>query len=66
MELNDEVVELIIARIEAMPGNLQVHLGNHKTLDKEDMLKEVKSRSHLGKLIIQNQLNYLRALKVGI
>lgn len=64
MVSEEEIKKLVIARIEAMPPELKVSLGN-KELSKEELIKEVQKNTSLGRQIMQMHLTYLRAMKSG-
>jgi hypothetical protein len=59
---NDEV-QLVIARLNTMPSNITVNLGDSGVLEKSDLIKHVKKQDELGQKIVHMQLRYLRALK---
>jgi hypothetical protein len=60
----DELKKLVIVRLEAMPPNIRISLGG-KDLSKEDLIKEVKQDSKIGKTIVSMQIEYLRSMKRG-
>ena len=60
---NDDFTKLVLARLETMPSNVRVNLGNLKTLGRDDLITHVKNRDTLGKQIIEMQTAYLKSLK---
>lgn len=65
-EFDENVKELIIARIEStMPSNLKLFVGGNEGITKEAMIEHVKKCDEIGKSIIRNQLNFLRAVSSG-
>jgi hypothetical protein len=62
--MNDgDFTELIVARLETMPSNVRVNLGNLKTLGRDDLITHVKKGDSLGQQIIEMQMAYLKSLK---
>lgn len=63
----EEIKKLILARLEAMPDTIRVSLGSEgKELAKDDLIEHVKKEDPLGKMIIEMQLRYLKAMKTGL
>ncbi|MDI6806429.1 MAG: hypothetical protein QMD14_01280 [Candidatus Aenigmarchaeota archaeon] len=60
----EEIKKLILVRLEAMPSNIEIFLGG-RSLNKEELIEEVKKDTELGKLIVEMQLKYLRQMKEG-
>lgn len=65
VEINEEIINLIIARLKTIPKDARLSVGNNgkDTLNIEDLIKEVKNQTEIGKKIIETQLFYLRSLK---
>lgn len=61
---HEEIKRLVIIRLEAMPPNIRISIGGND-LSKEELVKEVKQDTDLGKLIVKMQLEYLRSMKRG-
>jgi hypothetical protein len=61
---HEEIKNLVLVRLEAMPSNIKIFLGG-KPFCKEELIEEVKKDTELGKLIIEMQLKYLRQMKEG-
>jgi len=61
--MNDDEVQLVIARLKTMPSNVTVNLGDSGVLDQSDLLTHVKKQDELGQKIVQMHLRYLRAFK---
>ncbi len=65
-EISEEIKKLVIARLEAIPKNKRISIGNYGEFSKEELIEGVKSGSEIGKKIIEVELEFLRALKQGI
>lgn len=61
----EEIKELIIARIDVMPQNYKLSIGNLGTFNKEQIIEHVKKGDETGKQIVLMQLNFLKALTTG-
>lgn len=66
MEIDEEIKELVIARLETIPADKKISIGSYGEFSKEKLIDEVKSGSEVGKKIIEVELEFLRALKQGI
>lgn len=65
-ELNEEVKELVIARIEArIPPHLKLSIGGEGSLSKEEMIEHVKRGDEQGKQIVRMHLNFIKAVTSG-
>ena len=61
----EELKELVLARIEVMPPNLKLSIGNYGTFTKQELIEHVKNGDEKGKKIIEMQLNFIKALTSG-
>lgn len=61
--MDEEIIKLVLARLEAMPDHLEVNLGSVGILQKADLINHVKKQDSLGKQIVEMQIAYLRSLK---
>ena len=61
----EEWKELVLIRLNSMPSNIKISIGSLGTLSKEDLIEHVKKDDEFGKLIVEMQKKYLRAMKTG-
>ncbi len=61
-EISEEIVNLVIARLETMPSNVSVSIGDTGSFTVEELIKSVKNRDEIGEKIIEIQISYLRSL----
>ncbi len=61
--IDEEDWKLAEARIEAMPANLKLSIGNSGVLDKSEILKHLGKRDEIGQTIVKAQINYLKFFK---
>lgn len=64
-EINEEIINLVIARLRTIPQDATLSVGNNEkdTFNAEDLIEEVRNQTEVGKQIIEKQLFYLRNLK---
>jgi len=62
-EYSEDIKNLVIARLSALPSNVVISIGNSGTFSAQDLVKKVKADDEIGKKIIEMQLSYLRSLK---
>lgn len=60
---NEDIKELIIARLEVMPDDKSISIGSEGEFTKDQLIEHVKNGDELGKKIIEIQMDYLRILK---
>jgi hypothetical protein len=58
-----ELKKLVLMRLEMMPSNLNINMGEEGILNKEKLISHVKKDDSLGKKIIEMQLKYMQAMK---
>jgi hypothetical protein len=64
-EKERELRELVLARIDVMPPNLKLSIGNFGTFTKQELMEHVRNGDEAGKQIVQMQLNFIKALTSG-
>jgi len=64
-EIKEELKEIVIMRIEAIPSNLKLAIGNDKALTKEEMTKHVKEEDSIGMQIINSHISFMKAVARG-
>lgn len=60
---SDEIVDLVIARLEAIPSNVSISVGGEDRLLLKEVIESVKKRDEIGIKFIEMQLNHIRSLK---
>lgn len=64
-EINEKLKEIVLIRIEAMPQNYKLSVGNEGVFSKEDLIKHVSQMDSIGKQIVESEHRFLKALSVG-
>lgn len=65
-EINDDIKELVIARLDVLPPNVKVSIGADGEFAKSELIEHVKEGDSIGQQIIKIELSFLRALKDGV
>jgi hypothetical protein len=64
IELSQEIINLVIARLKTIPQNANLSVGGGKEpMAAEDLIKEVQNKTEIGKKIVESQLYFLRSLQ---
>lgn len=61
-ELSEDIINLVIARLETLPPNIQISVGGEGSFSVEELIQGVKDQSGIGKKMVEMQLAYLRSL----
>ncbi len=65
-EINKDVQELVIARLDLLPQNVKVSIGAEGEFTKSELIERVKKGDAIGHQIVEIELSFLRALKDGV
>ncbi len=65
MNLEQEIKELVIARLDTLPDGVGVSVGSDGDYSKKDLIQHVELGDEIGKKIIEVEMHFLRALKSG-
>ena len=66
MVREEEIKDLVIARLESLPENQKISIGSKGEFNKYELIESVKKGDEIGKKIIEIELEFLRALKKGM
>lgn len=66
MALEDEIKQLVIARLETLPEGTGISIGSVGELNKRELISHVKDGDKIGQTIIDAEMQFLQALKTGI
>jgi len=68
--INPELKELVLYRLMSskLPDNIEIAIGDisGEPMGMDEIISHVKKEDEIGRLIIEMELNYLKALKEGI
>ena len=65
MENEQEIKELVIARLRTLPEGRDISIGSDGEYSKNELIKHVEDGDGIGKKIIEIEMNFLRAFKEG-
>jgi hypothetical protein len=59
----DELKELIVARLSSLPEDREVSIGSEGAFSRDELIKAVRKGDSIGKKVIEVELNYLQSMK---
>ena len=59
---SEDIINLVIARLETIPPNVEMSVGNEGSFSIDELIEKVKKQDAIGKKMIEMQLAYLRSL----
>jgi hypothetical protein len=62
VKISQDIVNLVVARLEAIPSNIEISIGGDGSFTIKELIERVKKNDEVGKKIIELQLNYLQSL----
>jgi hypothetical protein len=62
---SEDMKELVIARLDVMPSNYKLSIGDQGTFTKSELISHVQADDSVGNQIVKMQLNFIRALTSG-
>ena len=60
--ISEDIINLVIARLETIPSNVELSVGNEGSFSIEELMDRVRKQDDIGKKMIEMQLAYLRSL----
>lgn len=60
--ISEDIINLVIARLETIPSNVELSVGNEGSFSVDDLIERVKKQDEIGKKMIEMQLAYMRSL----
>ncbi len=64
--LSGEIKELVIARLETLPADKKVSIGNFGEFSREELIQHVQKGDAVGMKMVEIELEFLRAIKEGL
>ena len=62
--MNDsEIKEIVIARLDVLPIDRKISIGNEGTFSKEELIEHVQKGDKIGKKIVEIEMEFLRSFK---
>ena len=66
MNISEAIKELVIARLDTLPSDQKISIGNSGEFTKEEIIQHVKKEDNIGKKMIEIEMEFLRAIKEGL
>ena len=66
MEIEQEIIDLVVARLQNLPSNKDISIGSSGEFTKDQLIEHVKKADDVGKKIIAIEMDFLRSMKDGI
>lgn len=60
--ITEDILNLVVARLEAMPSNVQISIGGDGDFTIGELIERVRKQDEVGRKMVEMQLNYLRSL----
>lgn len=60
--ISEDIINLVIARLETIPANVELSVGNEGSFSIDELIERVKKQDEIGRKMIEMQLAYLRSL----
>ncbi|MBS3145890.1 hypothetical protein J4414_03755 [Candidatus Woesearchaeota archaeon] len=64
-KISDELKKIVLWRLETIPPNFKLSIGNEGTFTKEELKQHVQKEDHVGVTFAKIQLNFMKALASG-
>lgn len=61
-EIPQDVINLVIARLETIPPNVSVSIGGDGSYTIKQLIERIKKQDEVGKKMVEMQLAYIRSL----
>lgn len=66
MQYDNDVKELIVARLETLPSGTVISIGSGQEFTKEEIIQSVRDRNDIGQKMVEIEMFFLQGLKDGI
>ncbi|HUY70098.1 MAG TPA: hypothetical protein VMV00_00840 [Candidatus Baltobacteraceae bacterium] len=57
--------EIVIARLRVMASNRRIAVGDRGSFSRDQLIKEVEADTDIGKMMVEIQMAFLKAVKDG-
>ena len=61
-QISQDVINLVIARLETIPPNVSVSIGGDGSYTIGQLIERIKKQDEVGKKMVEMQLAYIRSL----
>lgn len=60
-EIPQDVINLVIARLQTIPSNVSVSIGNDGSFTINQLIERIRNQDEIGKKMVEMQLAYIRS-----
>ena len=64
--LDQDIKELVIARLQTLPEGVELSIGSEGDFTKEELIAHIQQGDEIGQKMIELEMSFLRGLKDGI
>ena len=61
-QISQDVINLVIARLETIPANVSVSIGGDGSYTIQQLIERIKKQDEVGRKMVAMQLAYIRSL----
>lgn len=65
LDVEEELKQLVIARLKATSDELNIVIGNEGDFTREELIRRVESGDKIGKEVVESEIEFLKALTEG-
>ena len=66
MEIEQEIKNLVIARLKTLPEDKSVSVGSEGDFTKDELIQHVEDNDEFGIYVIEVEMNFLHYIKEGL
>jgi hypothetical protein len=63
MGMTDEEKSIVLHRLETMPPNMKLSIGDYGAFTRDELIKHVKENDEVGRIVVNIHMNQLRSYK---
>ena len=65
MDIEQEIKELVIARLKTIPEGVGLSIGSAGNMNKGELISHVEKGDEIGRKIVEVEMSFLRSFKDG-
>jgi len=65
-EVTEDIKELVIKRLESMPSNKKLSIGEYGEFNREQLVDHVRTEDEIGQKIVEVEMEFLKTFKKGL
>lgn len=60
---DEEICRLVMERLSMLSPNKSISIGSNRSFSKDELIKEIKNRTDVGKKMVEIEIEFLQSLK---